>query len=126
MTLVKRYSIVKDISLEEFMKIKQMAMEDLFASIAKHEIEMDRPYSIVFKDNSYHMFDPLCVEEFPQIEMRKMTVTLEPIPQVRLTYMSPEDMHLKPDKSLIEKLKNCWRYLLDRSNGQYVMEKQGE
>lgn len=123
MTLINRYSIAKDISLEEFMKIKQMAMEELFASIAKHGIEMDRPYSIVFKDSKYECFGD---NYFPKIETRKMAVSFEPIPQVRLTYMSPEDMHLKPDKSLIEKLKNCWRYLLDRSNGQYVMEKQGE
>lgn len=123
MTIVKRYSMVKDISLKEFMKIKQMAMEDLFASLAKHEIEMDRPYSIVFKDNSYQTFDPLFVEEFPQIEMRKMTVTLEPIPQMRMVYKAPEDLHLRPSKSLWTKLKNCWKYLRDDSEGHYVQEK---
>lgn len=123
MTIVKRYSIVKDISLEEFMKVKQMAMEELFASLAKHEIEMDRPYSIVFKDNSYHIFDPLCVEEFPQIEMRKMTVTIEPIPQMRMVYKAPEDLHLRPSKSLWTKLKNCWSYLRDDSEGHYEQEK---
>lgn len=123
MTLVKRYSIVKDISLEDFMKIKQMAMEDLFASLAKHEIEMDRPYSIVIKDNSYHIFDPLCVEEYPQIEMRKMTVTLDPIPQMRMVYKAPEDLHLRPSKSLWTKLKNCWSYLRDDSEGYYEQEK---
>lgn len=123
MTLVKRYSIVKDISLEDFMKIKQMAMEDLFANIAKHEIEMDRPYSIVFKDNSYQTFDPLCEEEYPQIEMRKMTVTLDPIPQMRMVYKAPEDLHLRPSKSLWTKLKNCWSYLRDDSEGHYEQEK---
>ena len=123
MTLVKRYSIVKDISLEDFMKIKQMAMEDLFASIAKHEIEIDRPYSIVFKDNSYHTFDPLCAEEYPQIEMRQMTVTLDPIPQMRMVYKAPEDLHLRPSKSLWTKLKNCWSYLRDDSEGHYEQEK---
>lgn len=124
MTLIKQYSIVKDISLEDFMQIKQMAMEDLFASIAKHEIEMDRPYSMVFNDNSYQTFDPLCVEEFPQIEMRKMTVTLEPIPQMRMVYKAPEDLHLiRPSTSLRTKLKNCWRYLRDDSEGHYEQEK---
>ena len=124
MTLVKRYSIVKDISLEDFMKIKQMAMEDLFASLAKHEIEMDRPYSIIIRDDEYKTFDPLCAEEYPQIEMRKMTVTFEPIPEVRMIYKSPEDLHfIRPRKFLWTKLKNCWSYLRDDSEGYYEQEK---
>lgn len=123
MTLVKRYSIAKDISLEDFMKIKQVAMEDLFADIAKHEIEMDRPYSFVFKDDLYQTFDPLCAEGYPQIEMRKMAVTLDPIPQMRLVYRSPEKLHLTPSKSLWTKLKNCWKYLKDDTEGHYVQEK---
>ena len=123
MTLVKRYSIVKDISLEDLMKIKQMAMEDLFANIAKHEIEMDRPYSIIIKDDAYKTFDPLCAEEYPQIEMRKMTVTIDPVPQMRMVYKAPEDLHFKPSKSLWTKLKNCWEYLRDDSEGHYEQEK---
>lgn len=123
MTLIKRYSIAKDISLEDFMKIKQMVKEELFASIAKHEIEMDRPYSFVFKDDSYMTFDPYGAEEFPNIEQRKMAVNFEPIPQVRMVYKAPEELHLRPSKSLWTKLKNCWSYLRDDSEGHYEQEK---
>ena len=123
MRLITRYSIVKDISLEDFMRVKQMAMEELFAGIAKHEIEMDKPYSFVFKDDSYMTFDPYGAEEFPNIEQRKMTVNIEPIPQVRMIYKAPEELHLTPSKSLRTKLKNCWKYLRDDSEGHYEQEK---
>ena len=120
MTLITRYSIVKDINLEDFIKIKQMAMEELLLGIAKHEIEMDRPYSIIFKDSKFECFDN---SYFPEIENRKMAVSFEPIPQVRMIYKSPEDMHLTPNKSMITKLKNCWRYLKDDSEGHYEQER---
>lgn len=124
MTLVKRYSINKNISLEDFMKIKQMVKEELFASIAKHDIEPDRPYSFVFKDDSYITFDSYGAEKFPNIEQRKMAVNFEPIPQVRMVYKSPEDLHfIRPSKSLWTKLKNCWNYILDDSEGHYEQEK---
>lgn len=120
MTLVKRYTIDKSVSLEDFMKIKQMVKEELFASIAKHDIELDRPYSFVFKDDRYSTFDD---RYFPDIENRKMTVTFEPIPQVRMVYKSPEDLHfIRPSKSLWTKLKNCWSYILDDSEGRYEQE----
>lgn len=119
MTLIKRYSIVKDINLEDFIKIKQMAMEDLLTGIAKHEIEMDRPYKIVFKDSKYECFGD---SYFPEIENRKMAVDFEPIPQVRMVFKSPEDLHLIPSKSMKTKLKNCWNYLWDDTNGQYEAE----
>lgn len=125
MTLVKRYTIDKSIGKEAFEKVRQMAMEDLFASIAKHDIELDRPYSFVFKDDSYITIDPYYgAEEFPNIEQRKMAVTIEPIPKMRMVYKSPEDLHLiRPSKSLWTKLKNCWSYLCDDSEGYYEQEK---
>lgn len=120
MTLIKRYSILKDISLEDSMKVKQIAMEDLFAGIAKHEIEMDRPYSLIVRDDKYECFGD---SYFPEIENRKMAVTLDPIPQMRIVYKAPEELHLKPSKSLWTKLKNCWSYLRDDSEGHYEQEK---
>ena len=123
MTLIKRYSIDKDISHKDFMMIKQMVMEELFAGIAKHEIELGRPYSFVFNDESYMTFDPYEAEEFPNIEQRKMAVNFEPIPQMRMVYKAPEELHLNPSKSLWTKLKNCWSYLRDDSEGHYEQEK---
>lgn len=120
MTLVKRYTIDKNVSLKDFMMIKQMVMEELFASIAKHDIELDRPYSFVFKDEKFEYMDEW---QFPEIENRKMAVTFEPIPQVRIMYKTPEDLHLKSSKSLWTKLKNCWSYLCDDSEGYYEQEK---
>ena len=120
MILGKRYTIDKSISKEDFEKVRQMAMEDLFAHIAKHEIELDRPYSFVFKDDRYSTFDD---RYFPGIEKRKMVVAFEPIPQVRMVYKAPEDLHLKSSKSLWTKLKNCWNYLCDDSEGYYEQER---
>lgn len=120
MRLITRYSIAKDISLEDFMQIKQMAMEELFASIAKHEIELGRPYSFVVNDDKYECFGD---SQFPEIENRKMTVNIEPIPQLRMVYKAPEELYLSASKSLRTKLKNCWKYLRDDSEGKYVQEK---
>lgn len=98
--------------------VKMQETECINAMIEKMEFE--RPYKIMaHRELVADRYLPGCMKSSVYID-------IEPIPEVRLTYMSPEDMHLKPDKSLIEKLKNCWRYLHDRSNGQYVMEKQGE
>ena len=52
-----------------------------------------------------------------------MAVNFEPIPQVRMVYKSPEDLHLAPSKSLWTKLKNCWNYLCDDSEGHYEQER---
>ena len=121
MTLVKRYSIDDSRSLEDFMKVKQLVMEDLLASIAKQKIEMGRPYSLKFRDDKYECFGD---SYFPGIENRKMTVTFEPIPEERMIYKSPEDLHfIRPSKSLWTKLKNCWSYLRDDSEGYYEQEK---
>lgn len=124
MILVKRYAISKDCNLEEFLKIKQMAMESLFSALAEHEIEMDRPYSLVFKDDSYMTFDPFCAEELPKIEQRKMSVNFEPIPQRRAYYLPPEKEYLKPEKSFFQKLKNCWAYLRDETGGKLIIEEE--
>lgn len=121
MTLVKRYTIDKSIGKEAFEKVRQMEMEDLFADIAKHDIELDRPYSFVFKDDRYSTFDD---RYFPDMENRKMAVTIEPIPQIKMIYKAPEDLHFtRPSKSLWTKLKNCWNYLCDDSEGIYEQEK---
>ena len=40
-----------------------------------------------------------------------------------MIYKAPEDLHLTPSKSLWTKLKNCWSYLRDDSEGYYEQEK---
>lgn len=128
MILVKRYALNKDCNLEEFLKVKQMAMESLFSALAEHEIEMDRPYSLVFKDDSYRTFDTFLAkefpEEFPNVEQRKMSVNFEPIPQRRAYYLPPEKEYLKPEKSFFQKLKNCWAYLRDETGGKLIIEEE--
>ena len=121
MTLIKRYSMAKDISLEDFMKIKQMAMEDLFASIAKHNIELDKPYSFIVKDDKYECFGD---SYFPEIENRKMAINFEPIPQRKVYYLPPEKEYLKPNKTFFQKIKNCWAYLRDDTGGRLVIEEE--
>lgn len=48
---------------------------------------------------------------------------IEPVPELRMVYKAPEDLHLRPSKSLWTKLKNCWSYLRDDSEGHYEQEK---
>jgi hypothetical protein len=98
-----------------------MAMEDLFASIAKHNIELDKAYSFIVKDDRYECFGD---RYFPEIENRKMAINFEPIPQFKAYYLPPEKEYLKQNKSLFQKLKNCWRYLLDDTGGRIVVEEE--
>ena len=45
---------------------------------------------------------------------------------VGFCYKSPEELHLKPTKSLITRLMNCWKYLRDDSKGIYVLGERNE
>ena len=53
-------------------------------------------------------------------------IEVEPLPEFRIVYKSPEELHLKPTKSLITRLINCWEYLRDDSQGIYVLGKRNE
>ena len=117
MTLVSKGRVMAEGMPAELIPqvVKRQETEVINAMIEKMEFE--RPYKIMaHRELVADTRQPGCMKSSVYID-------IEPIPQVKLTYMSPEDMHLKADKSLMEKLKNCWRYLRDNSNGQYVMEK---
>ena len=48
-------------------------------------------------------------------------IEMDPVPELRIVYKSPEELHLKPTKSLITRLMNCWEYLRDDFKGIYVL-----
>ena len=53
-------------------------------------------------------------------------IEMAPVPELRIVYKSPEELHLKPTKSLITRLMNCWKYLRDDSKGIYVLGERNE
>lgn len=93
--------------------IKRQQAEVVEAILSK--IEAEKPYSIVMHKEIY----PINYWE----KESRVYIDIEPIPQIKMVYMSPEELHFTPSKSLWKKLKNCWQYLCDDSEGHYEQEK---
>lgn len=85
------------------------------------QIEKDKWYSIRWTDVDFGQPDPFTFTKTMQIEV-------EPIREKTLVHVSTEQIHLKPsiDKPLSEKLKNCWRYLRDKTGGRLEEKVRGD
>lgn len=118
MKLGKAYSIIKD--CEEPERIRTLVKKQFFENIADY-VEFDKPYSVKVSDvDDYRTING---HNDPRIESRKMIATIEPIPQFRMKYISPEKMYLSPsDGSFIKKIRNCITYLKDKTGGKMECE----
>lgn len=77
-------------------------------------IEKDKWYAIRMSE-----IDDLLSEEYGI--RKQMIVEIEPCREQTLVYKPPERM-LMPSPSLKEKLKNCIKYLKDKSGGSYEIK----
>ena len=77
------------------------------------QMEKDKWYAIRLSDIDFAEIDPYTCTKRMQIEV-------EPIREKTLIHVSTEQIHLNPsiDKPFFEKLKNCIRYLKDKSGGR--------
>lgn len=119
MTLLSRYDIVKGIDDETLQRVKSHVMGDLMTDLSVH-IEMDKLYSIKFRDDNYSYIDEL--ESESEIEHRKMAVTFDAIPECKVKIYTAEELFLREERSLFGKLKNCWLYLKDKTGGEVRRE----
>ncbi len=83
-------------------------------------VETERTY----KMSLHHVMAKHCgTSTWGDVYESNVYMDIEPVPELRMVYKSPEDLHLTPSKSLRTKLKNCWKYLRDNSEGRYEQEK---
>ena len=76
------------------------------------EIEDDRYYSIRLKR-------VVRSEKYYDKNVYEIMLEIEPIPVNYAVYVPPKEIYLKPTESLLEKLRNCWRYLKDQDGGRW-------
>lgn len=92
-------------------EISEYVVCSLFADVSQKlikEIEFDSWYRIKFSTNLRKEFD--CNE-------MTCKVAFERIPERAVVYRSPESQFLPPVKSFRQKLKNCVKYLRDKTGG---------
>lgn len=101
-----------DAPAEFLERIAQDQARNLLDDMLSH-IEKDKWYSIRWTDVDFGQPDPFTVTKTMQIEV-------EPVREKTLVHVSTEQIHLTPsiDKPFFEKLKNCIRYLKDKSGGR--------
>lgn len=127
MTLMSKGRIMAEGMPAEMIQqvVKRQQVEIIEAMLSK--IEEDKPYIIVMHKEvipNIGFYGDEEITAYMYIEpMATADMDIEPIPQVRMVYKSPEDLHLTPSKSLLSKLKNCWKYLSDDSEGHYEEDK---
>jgi len=84
----------------------------LFADISQKlikEIEFDSWYRIKFSTNFRREYD---------CDVMTCRVAFERIPERAVVFKAPEEFLLPPEKSFRQKLKNCVKYLRDKTGGQ--------
>lgn len=82
-------------------------------------IEKDKWYAIRLSDGGTEQREPFAITQTMEIEIEDVT-------EKHLVHVSTEKIHLTPsvDKSFFEKLKNCIRYMKDKTGG--MMMEEGE
>lgn len=101
-----------DAPAEFFERIAQDQARHLLDDMLSH-IEKDKWYAIRWSDIDSAEIDPYrCT--------KRMQIEVEPIREKTLVHVSTEQIHLTPSagKPFFEKLKNCIRYLKDKSGGR--------
>lgn len=81
------------------------------------ELEKDKWYAIQLSEH-YELCEGDCIQ-------KRMAVEFKPCQEQTLVYRPPEQMFLTPTKSIKQKLKNCIRYMRDKSGGTFET-KEGE
>lgn len=101
-----------DAPAEFLEKIAKKQAADLLDGVIG-QMEKDKWYAIRWRDIDFEEIDlHTCI--------KRMQIEVEPIREKTLVHVSTEQIHLNPsiDKPLSEKLKNCWRYLRDKTGGR--------
>ena len=99
--------------LEFMIEQQTRALLDLLPT----KIEKGRWYTIRLSDCGSFLDD----NDSPYGTITKiMQIEVEHVAEKRMVHVSSEEIHLSPsiDKPLSEKLKNCWRYLRDKTGGR--------
>lgn len=92
-------------------EINEYVVCNLFANISQRlikEIEFDSWYRIKFSTNFREEFD---------CDIMRCEVAFERIQERAVVYRSPETQFLTSAKSFRQKLKNCVKYLRDKTGG---------
>ena len=115
MKIRNRYVYQNDAPPEYLESLAEHQIRDLMVRLAT-EIEKDRWYSIKLTDINYESD----VSEFPFTTTKRMQIEVEPIREKRMVWVSQEEIHLNQyDKPFLQKMKNCFRYLKDRTGGRW-------
>ena len=97
---------------------KKEQVRDLFAEL--HDmIELNRRYSMMLSET---------LDEDCEVGVTICTfyIDCDPAIEKKIVRISPEEMYFKPSKGFIEKLKNCIRYLRDKTGGMLAERSEND
>ena len=110
MKIGKRFEIPNDCPMGISDEIITNQTRSIFVSLVSYVIS-DRYYKIrLGKEKTY---SPLT-----DSTVYKITLEYNQVPEKIAVYRSPEELNLVPETSTLNKLKNCIRYLRDKTGGK--------
>lgn len=112
MKLANNYLYPNDAPSEILERMAQDQARNLLDGMLSH-IDKDKWYAIRWTDIGYEKSDPFTLTKTMQIE-------IEPIREKNMIWVSPEETYLYPmDAPFMQKLKNCIRYMRDKTGGKW-------
>ena len=120
----------------EFRYPKQSKTDDLVRNIKEHlEAELSKKmWEKILPDRWYRVRLSFCnmpdyrnyatYNDDLNIMVMQGTLDMDVIEERAVVYKSPEELLLQPEKTIRQKLKNCWRYLRDKKGGYIEVRKE--
>lgn len=113
----EKQSVMQKLYLDPYMVHDPAALDHIVEDAkgrlfkeASKKIEEGVYYSVLYR---------IRTEQNPAMKEITLILDLERMKHMEAVYKQPEDIYLcRPEKSLKEKLRNCIRYLKDRSGGR--------
>lgn len=90
---------------------KAQTMELLMEAMMS-ELVKDKWYAIRLSEHDDPLYEEGCIQ-------KRMAVEFKPCQEQTIVYRPPEQMFLTPTKGIKQKLKNCIRYMRDKSGGTF-------
>ena len=81
------------------------------------ELKKDKWYAIRLSEYHDHLYEGDYIQ-------KRMVMEFKPCQEQTIVYKSSEQINFTPTKSLKDKLKNCIRYMRDKSGGVYELTEE--
>lgn len=112
----EKQSVMQKLYLDPYMVQDSEALDNMVEDAkgrlfkeASKKIEDGVYYAVLYR---------IRTEQNPMMNEVTLILDLERMKHMEAVYKQPEEICLRPEKSLKDKLRNCIRYLKDRSGGR--------